>query len=280
MCQSGTRVAPGSSPRVPFRHCPSRPGVAGLPEQHSAARGRGKNVPIDLLETADEIAQALRHGMRVDDRAFDRFLPLPLRKASYQYWTSVKVATRVGEWLSGAGVRRVLDVGSGPGKLCVVGALTAPLQFIGLEHRAHLVDAARQLATTFGVQHRVRFIRGDLDAFPGLDAFDALYLYNPFGENLFLPKDHLDDTVEVSRERFHREIRRLEAILTELSPGAHVVTHNGFGGRVPSSYTLERTERAGVNQLRLWRQTERGSEGQYWDETEESLRDGDITEPY
>ncbi len=234
---------------------------------------------IDLLETADEIVDSLRRGARVEDRAFDRFLPSPLRKASYQYWTSIKVATRACEWLPDAGARRVLDVGSGPGKLCVIGAITAQLQFIGLEHRPHLVEAARQLAITFGVQHRVRFIRGDLDAFPDLDAFDALYLYNPFGENLFLPKDHLDDTVEVSQARFQREIRRIEAILAELPSGAHVVTHNGFGGRVPSSYTLERTERAGVNQLRLWRQTEDGVEGQSWDETEEELRAEELTEP-
>ncbi len=238
-------------------------------------------MPTDLIDTADEILEALRDGQRVEDRVFDRLLPMPLRKASYQYWTSVRVATRVGAWLRDGGARRVLDVGSGPGKLCVVGAITARIEFVGLEHRAHLVEAARHLATTFGVQHRVKFIQGDLEAFPDHDAFDALYLYNPFGENLFLPNDHLDDTVEISRARFHREIRRLETILMTLRPGTQVVTHNGFGGRFPGSYTLERSERAGVNPLRLWRQGERPSpDDQYWDEGAEALRDGDITEPY
>jgi hypothetical protein len=50
-----------------------------------------------------------------------------------------------------------------------------------LEHRPHLVAAARELARAFGVDDRVTFVHGALDP-ATLPAADVYYLFNPFGE--------------------------------------------------------------------------------------------------
>src|SRR5207244_1254082 len=70
------------------------------------------------------VAAALRSGCPVADGVFDRMFPTELRFVSFQHWTPVAVARRAAELLVGAGARRLLDVGSGPGKFCIVGALT------------------------------------------------------------------------------------------------------------------------------------------------------------
>jgi predicted RNA methylase len=103
------------------------------------------------------ISSAMQAGICPSDRAFDRFLPYHLRLVSAQYWTPLKVALRVAEWLNRAGVTKVVDIGSGPGKFCVAAALATRCSFIGVEQRPHFVDTARALAKTFGVGDRVDF---------------------------------------------------------------------------------------------------------------------------
>jgi predicted RNA methylase len=96
----------------------------------------------------------------VPDGDFDVWLPEEAQVHSRRFWTPVGVALRVTRWLSEVGASSVLDVGSGAGKFCVVGALGSALRFVGIEHRAHLVDASRALASQFEVQNRVEFVHG------------------------------------------------------------------------------------------------------------------------
>ncbi len=77
---------------------------------------------------------------------FDHVYPDWVRSLSERHWTPVDVAERAAELLvTSAGVR-VLDVGSGAGKFCIIGALTTEGKFCGIEQRAHLIDVAREAA--------------------------------------------------------------------------------------------------------------------------------------
>ncbi len=118
-------------------------------------------------------------GLFVPDFAFDAHLPTPLRDASRRFWTPLDVARRVAEWLSAAGVRRALDVGSGSGKFCIAAAMSSDLTLIGVERRAHLVATARDLSSRFDLDDRVAFLSGEPDT-ALFHAVDALYLDNPF----------------------------------------------------------------------------------------------------
>jgi len=200
------------------------------------------------------VTTALRERRSPTDRVFDCFLPPELRVVSGQYWTPVEVALRVAEWLEHHGARSVVDVGSGAGKLCVAAALAGEACFVGVEHRRSLVEAARDLARALGVEDRVSFVHASLGE-AVLPSPDAYYLYNPFGENMFAEEDHLDEEVELGASRFVRDVTIIEGLLREAPVGTLLITYNGFGGDVPSSFCEERVDEELPNVLRLWRKT-------------------------
>jgi SAM-dependent methyltransferase len=194
----------------------------------------------------------LRAGSCPADRSFDRFFPKDLRVVSELYWTPLAVAMQAGRWFQELGIRSVIDIGAGPGKLCVAAALTSNCEFVGLEHRPRLVAVARSVARAFGVTDRVRFVRGALHDTP-VPAADAYYLYNPFAENLFGPGNYLAEDVELSCDRYARDIVTAQDVFRRAPVGTVVLTYNGFGGCMPASYEHCRVERELPCELRLWR---------------------------
>ena len=158
------------------------------------------------MTTLDLVRNALRERSAVRDEDFDLLYPLEVRTASPMFWTPVKVALRAAELLVGNRKgARVLDVGSGPGKLCTVGALTTSGHFTGVEQRPHLVSAARGAASHLRVEKSVSFVEGKLDQIDG-SRYDAFYFYNPFMENLYSSGNHFDQTIELSDQRFLRDV--------------------------------------------------------------------------
>ncbi len=200
------------------------------------------------------IAKALRTGTCPADSAFDRFLSDELRVVSAQYWTPLAVAMRAAEWLDDLNIHTVVDIGSGAGKFCVAAALAGHCYFTGLEQRPRLVSAARELARLFEVGDRVSFLEGALGETPVPDA-DAYYLFNPFGENIFGAEDHLDEEVELSFDRYERDITTVRDLLRRAPAGTHVLTYNGFGGNPPAVYQEIRVDRGLPNVLRMWKKT-------------------------
>lgn len=174
---------------------------------------------------------------------------------SSQYWTPLLVAVQAARWFHEIGVRSVVDIGSGAGKFCVVAHLAGGLRCTGIERRHRLVDAARELALLFEAEDEVQFLHGELGE-TALPEADAYYMYNPFGENLFGPDERLDDDVELGHERYLRDLRAAELLLQRAPAGTHLLTYNGFGGEVPSSYRSVRVDRASGNALHLWRKVE------------------------
>jgi SAM-dependent methyltransferase len=202
-------------------------------------------MPIALIHAG------LRSGADVPDVLFDSMYSAKWRRASPQFWSPVCVAQVAARWLTEGGATRILDVGCGPGKLCVIGALTTPASFVGVEQRGELVAEAREAARRLGVAHRVAIVHGVIQDLSFSD-FEALYFYNPLGENLHGTEECLDRTVELGARRFQRDMNTVEAELDRLPIDARLVTYHGLGGRIPDSFSLERIEPAGTDVLRLW----------------------------
>jgi SAM-dependent methyltransferase len=203
------------------------------------------------------VADALRTtGSCPADRAFDRFLPDDLRVVSGHYWTPLAVAKRAAEWLDDLQVRTVVDIGSGAGKFCVAAALAGHGRFTGLEQRSRLVASARVLARLFEVDDRVSFVEGALGEI-ATPVADAYYLYNPFGEYRFGSRGPLDGDAKGSDDRYARDVAAVQDVLQRARFGTCVLTYNGFGGRVPSSYESIRVDNKLPNELRLWRKERR-----------------------
>lgn len=197
------------------------------------------------------VARALRTGQRVIDRDLDEVFPLEARRASKVHWTPVAVAAHAARLLADRPGATILDVGSGVGKFCLVAAATVRARIRGIEQRAHLVEIARSAAAKLEVD--VEFIHGTLDSQDPRQV-DGIYLFNPFAENLSPVRDRIDNSVELTPERFRRDIEMMERFLRGARLGTRVVTYCGFGGTMPDDYVLSFREWHGSN-LELWVKT-------------------------
>ncbi len=201
---------------------------------------------LDLYDVLAEV----RRRVPIDDDAFDRIYPKPVRERSSRFWTPVDVARRAAELLVVDRSTRVLDVGSGAGKFCLVGALTTEGDFTGVEQRGHLVEMARKIARFYGAS-RAKYLHDDANCIDW-QPYDAFYFFNPFAENYFADGEQIDHTVELTPERFHYDVGCALAGLAGARVGTRVVTYHGLGRQLPQTYDLLRCEPAGSDALELW----------------------------
>lgn len=167
------------------------------------------------------------------------------------------------DWLAAAGARSVLEVGSGPGKFVVAGALMSDLHFTGIEHRPSLHRVAYELSGAMDVRGQTTFLNAAVEAVD-LTGFDALYLFNPFAENHFSASEQLDRSVELTAARFRRDVGTVEAALQRGPIGMLVMTYHGFGGRIPGNFFPLRSEPAGTDVLRLWCKGSEEPRSEHW----------------
>jgi predicted RNA methylase len=184
------------------------------------------------------------------DLEFDAIYDERMRAISPLHWTPLVVAARAARLLAQAGATRILDVGSGVGKFCIVGALSTAAQFVGIERREHLVHIARGAASRLGAT-RATFIQADVATF-SFEGFDGVYLYNPFHEQISPHLPQIDATLERSEDAYDHFVQRTTDKLASRAAPVAVVTYNGFGGVIPRSYTFLGGEPAGSDRLERW----------------------------
>jgi SAM-dependent methyltransferase len=185
------------------------------------------------------------------DERFDELLPPSARQKSRHYWTPVTVAGLAARRLVEHGARSVLDVGCGPGKFCLVAAASHPaLRFHGIDQRPTLIATASRLAERLELANAVFSVGNATDGDWG--RYDGFYFFNPFAENVFEAFDRYDTTLAMSRAKLDADLARVEQLLGAAPLGTVVVTYNGLGGPIPSSYDLVHDEPAGSDSLRTW----------------------------
>ena len=182
----------------------------------------------------------------IEDEKFDQLFPPRIRQLSSIFWTPVAIAAEAAQLLVTAPGTRVLDIGSGAGKFCLIAASLTDGHFTGLEQRAELVAAARQAAATLQISN-VEFLHANLLDVPFTE-HDAFYLFNPFEENMHGHK--IDAEIPLSPMLFKKYTRHVAAQLGAQPLGTRVVTYMGYADDVPACYECEAT-RFG-DDLKLW----------------------------
>jgi hypothetical protein len=190
----------------------------------------------------------LRSGQVVSDEAFDEIYPDVVRRVSAFHWTPIRVCARVVALLGLKPHTRVLDIGAGVGKFCIVAsAMSGGAKIRGIEKRSRLADTAREAARRLGVKVEIA-----TDRFGYVDArqIDAVYLFNPFAEEILLPGlgEESNDTTTPTDE----DIITTQYFLSSARIGTRAVTYCGFGGEVPPSYARLAVENWNGGCLELW----------------------------
>ena len=183
----------------------------------------------------------------ISDEAFDRLLPESAQRKSGWHWTPAEVARTAARLLVTHPGTRVLDIGCGPGKFCILGAAATDGHFTGVEQRRNLVAIANKLIRHHGLQ-RLEIIHANITEIACSD-YDAFYLFNPFEENV-IPEMKLDSTVELLPGLFDHYTKHVRAQLEFAPAGTRVVTYWCGDEEIPEGFELHLSRFDG--NLRLW----------------------------
>ncbi|MEP6811011.1 MAG: methyltransferase domain-containing protein, partial [Chthoniobacterales bacterium] len=181
----------------------------------------------------------------IEDEKFDLIYPTAVRQLSSIFWTPVAVAAEAADLLVTKPGVRVLDVGCGAGKFCLVGAAVTEGIFTGVEQRLELLTAARAAALELNAE--VEFVHGNVVEVAFAD-YDAFYIFNPFEENMH--GHQIDSEIPLSPALFRKYTRHVAEALGAQPQGTRVVTYMGYAEDIPACYECEATRFRG--DLKLW----------------------------
>jgi SAM-dependent methyltransferase len=194
-----------------------------------------------------ELFEKIRVGIRVRDTDFDQLYPTRLHGVADTHFTPIQVAKSSAKWLAKKTGTRVLDVGSGTGKFCLIGASCTGGIFTGIEQRKGLHLLAKKMARTYGIE-RTHFIHGNVLDLP-FSKFDAIYLYNPFQEHLF-PKEAIDEAIDIDRSLYRTYSAYVHAQLAAMPPGTRLATFHSHLKEIPKTFSLRKE--LYLQHLKLW----------------------------
>lgn len=196
------------------------------------------------------IFKNIRSGSDVDDLDFDCIYPKKVRIAASIHFAPVEVSKMAARYLVEKPGTRVLDVGSGAGKFCMVGAVCTEGRFTGVEQRKSLCTLAKDLTQQYQLNN-VAFIHANITEI-GFEDFDAFFLFNPFYENVCM-SGVLDDDIELARHLYTDYSLYVKVQLEAMPLGTKLVTYFSYLDEIPDSYTLQFALSEG--KLKMWEKT-------------------------
>lgn len=197
------------------------------------------------------IFRTLAENLETTDEEFDQIYPEELRALSALHWTPVHIAKLAAEFLAPNANCKVLDIGSGVGKFCFVGAAVTKGSFHGVEQRSSFVTVCNALAAQYEIPN-VSFKNENITNI-AFDAFDAFYFFNPFYENVEQTLI-IDDTVQRKEGLFLAYSDYVYQQLDQSKIGTRLVTYHSIWDDVPNGFQLEYRSLNG--DLSFWTKTE------------------------
>lgn len=180
----------------------------------------------------------LQQGEKPQDEAFDDCLPSRIRRHAHTHFTPIAVALAAADFFSKHPHEnpKILDVGSGAGKFCLIsGAQYPKMHFTGIEQRKELATVADELLDTSGLNN-VGFLCGNAMNVRYSD-FQGVYMFNPFYEHLH-PFSAMDESIDLDADYYEIYCGFVQKQLQGMPKGSRVVTYFGSGDEIPMNYDL------------------------------------------
>jgi SAM-dependent methyltransferase len=168
-----------------------------------------------------------------NDLQFDAIYPKAYREHSARHFTPVNIAVKVAKLLADKPTDKILDIGSGVGKVCCIGASLTGAHFYGVEKRKALTNLSNKIKRVHQLK-TAHFINAD---FTTLDfsKFNGIYFFNSFHEH-FDETCILDETSKVSLTAYKQYHDSLKEKLNECVKGTRLVTYYTFKNKIPPSF--------------------------------------------
>lgn len=182
-----------------------------------------------------------------NDAAFDKALKKSVQGHSYIHWTPIEVIQTAVDWLGTGEANRILDIGSGVGKFCLLGAMNSRAHFTGVETRKNLVDEALSLKHELKLSN-VDFIHSDIKEIEFND-FSSFYFYNPFCEHMAL-SGSIDDQIKFDEDSYYNYQDYVIDQLKEMPKGTKLVKYCSPDLDVSMDFDLKEMYFEGL--LQLW----------------------------
>lgn len=181
------------------------------------------------------IFKQLRQNMNVKDAVFNGIYPPNIQAVAERHWTPVAVAKMAAEYLVDSPGKKVLDIGAGAGKFCLVGAASTTGFFYGVEQRSSLTKISRKIAERHNITN-VEFINSNINKV-NFSNYEAFYFFNSFFENIdtSFPIDH---TILPDNDLYHSYSDYVKEQLHKTPVGTRLVTYWSKWDEIPGSFEL------------------------------------------
>jgi len=205
----------------------------------------------ELILSNEDLIQVLASSSQAD-RIFDSLLPEAYRKISSRQWTVAEVAKRVAQWLErDHSDKKIIDIGSGVGKFCILLGLQSRLQIYGIEQRKGLYLISEQLRGA-NLLTRIKFLHGNMIDLSWKD-YDIYYLYNPFQEHVVNNGwSRIDGEIGFHACLFGKYTDEIYRQLIWAEKGKILITFHGYGGIVPSAWKVVQQTTINGGELCMW----------------------------
>lgn len=201
-----------------------------------------------VIKNFDKI---LSKQLEFKDEHFDKILPPYYLFCSTIHWTSFEVAIIIAEWLQNYEKRKFIDIGCGPGKLCLYLRIYTTLNIHGIEQRKNLVNIANEIINTNNVSNIKILHMNMLDL--RWDEYDIFYLFNPFYEHSHKVEFyHIDNNIKHCKEKYDLYLSVVYENLERLQKGKIIITYHGFGKIPPLSWKLINRKYVRSGFLEMW----------------------------
>lgn len=179
------------------------------------------------------IFQQIKQNIDVKDAIFNELYPPNIKVVAEKHWTPVAVAKMAAKYLAEKPGTKVLDIGAGAGKFCLVGAASTEGFFYGVEQRSSLTKISKKIAVRHNIAN-VEFIHSNIDKISFSD-YEAFYFFNSFFENIDT-LNPIDDTILPDSDLYHAYSDYVKEQLNKTPVGTRLVTYWSKWDEIPTNF--------------------------------------------